>query len=50
MIARHYKWALNQVFHKHNYTAAIIVEGDKLCLLINESILFAVQDLLLICS
>jgi alpha-1,3-mannosyl-glycoprotein beta-1,2-N-acetylglucosaminyltransferase len=27
LIARHYKWALNQVFHKFNYSAAIIVEG-----------------------
>jgi len=28
MIARHYKWALNQIFHRFNYTAAIIVEGN----------------------
>lgn len=27
-IARHYKWALGQVFHRFNYTAAIIVEDD----------------------
>lgn len=27
-IARHYKWALGQVFHQFNYTAAIIVEDD----------------------
>lgn len=27
-IARHYKWALNQVFHKYSYKAAIIVEDD----------------------
>ena len=26
-ISRHYKWALNQVFHKLNYDAVIIVEG-----------------------
>ncbi|CAC5386971.1 MGAT1 [Mytilus coruscus] len=25
-IARHYKWALDQIFHKFNYTAVIIVE------------------------
>lgn len=28
MIARHYKWALNQIFHRFNYSAAIIVEDD----------------------
>ncbi|MCL4116845.1 UNVERIFIED_CONTAM: hypothetical protein GTU68_064524 [Idotea baltica] len=28
MIARHYKWALNQIFHKYNYETAIIVEDD----------------------
>lgn len=28
MIARHYKWALNQVFHHFNYSAVIIVEDD----------------------
>ncbi|XP_052084095.1 alpha-1,3-mannosyl-glycoprotein 2-beta-N-acetylglucosaminyltransferase-like isoform X1 [Mytilus californianus] len=27
-IARHYKWALDQIFHKFNYTAVIIVEDD----------------------
>lgn len=27
-IARHYKWALDQVFHKFNYSAVIIVEDD----------------------
>ncbi|KAL3885503.1 hypothetical protein ACJMK2_025556 [Sinanodonta woodiana] len=27
-IARHYKWALNQVFHTFNYSAVIIVEDD----------------------
>lgn len=27
MIARHYKWALGQIFHKFNYSTAIIVEG-----------------------
>lgn len=27
-IARHYKWALNQVFNSLNYTAAIVVEDD----------------------
>ena len=26
-IARHYKWALNQVFHTFNHSAVIIVEG-----------------------
>lgn len=26
-IARHYKWALNQIFYKFNYTSVIIVEG-----------------------
>lgn len=29
-IARHYKWALNQVFRKLNHSAVIIVEGKKL--------------------
>ena len=28
LIARHYRWALNQVFHQFNYSAAIIVEGE----------------------
>lgn len=27
-IARHYKWALDQIFHTFNYTAVIIVEDD----------------------
>lgn len=27
-IARHYRWALDQVFHVYNYTAVIIVEDD----------------------
>jgi len=27
LIARHYKWALNQVFHVLNYSVAVIVEG-----------------------
>ncbi|KAK7497760.1 hypothetical protein BaRGS_00010894, partial [Batillaria attramentaria] len=27
-IARHYKWALNQIFHTFNYSAVIIVEDD----------------------
>ncbi|XP_060066039.1 alpha-1,3-mannosyl-glycoprotein 2-beta-N-acetylglucosaminyltransferase-like isoform X2 [Ylistrum balloti] len=27
-IARHYKWALNQIFHHFNYSAVIIVEDD----------------------
>ncbi|XP_022100478.1 alpha-1,3-mannosyl-glycoprotein 2-beta-N-acetylglucosaminyltransferase-like isoform X2 [Acanthaster planci] len=27
-IARHYKWALNKVFHEFNYDAVIIVEDD----------------------
>jgi alpha-1,3-mannosyl-glycoprotein beta-1,2-N-acetylglucosaminyltransferase len=27
-IARHYKWAIDQIFHKFNYTAVIIVEGN----------------------
>lgn len=27
-IARHYKWALNQIFHKFNYTAVILIEDD----------------------
>ena len=27
-IARHYKWAMNQVFHHFNYSAVIIVEGE----------------------
>ncbi|CAH1789143.1 unnamed protein product [Owenia fusiformis] len=27
-IARHYKWAISQVFHKFNYNAVIIVEDD----------------------
>ncbi|KAL5019879.1 hypothetical protein ScPMuIL_002771 [Solemya velum] len=27
-IARHYKWALNQIFYKFNYTSVIIVEDD----------------------
>lgn len=27
-ISRHYKWALNQVFHTFNYSAVIIVEDD----------------------
>ena len=26
-IARHYKWAVDQIFHTFNYTAVIIVEG-----------------------
>ena len=26
-IARHYKWALNQIFHRLKYDAVIIVEG-----------------------
>ena len=26
-ISRHYKWALNQVFHTFNYSAVIIIEG-----------------------
>ncbi|XP_045597661.1 alpha-1,3-mannosyl-glycoprotein 2-beta-N-acetylglucosaminyltransferase isoform X2 [Procambarus clarkii] len=28
LIARHYKWALNQLFHKFNHEAVIIVEDD----------------------
>ena len=28
-IARHYKWALNQVFHQFKYDAVIIVEGTR---------------------
>lgn len=28
LIARHYKWALNQVFQKYNHEAVIIVEDD----------------------
>lgn len=28
MIARHYKWALGQIFHKFNFSTAIIVEDD----------------------
>lgn len=27
-LSRHYKWALNQVFHTFNYSAVIIVEDD----------------------
>lgn len=27
LIARHYKWALNQIFQKFDYEAVIIVEG-----------------------
>lgn len=27
-IARHYRWALNQVFHTHHYDAAVVVEDD----------------------
>lgn len=27
LIARHYKWALSQIFQKFNYEAVIIVEG-----------------------
>ncbi|WP_375702769.1 hypothetical protein [Bartonella sp. CL43QHWL] len=26
-MARHYKWALNQVFHSLNHSTVIIVEG-----------------------
>lgn len=26
-IARHYKWALDQLFHKHNFSRVIILEG-----------------------
>jgi len=29
LIARHYRWALNQVFHHFNFSAAIIVEGSS---------------------
>ena len=28
-IARHYKWALQQIFHKLKYEAVIVVEGEK---------------------
>ncbi|XP_010315422.1 alpha-1,3-mannosyl-glycoprotein 2-beta-N-acetylglucosaminyltransferase isoform X1 [Solanum lycopersicum] len=27
-IARHYKWALDQLFHKHNFSRVIILEDD----------------------
>lgn len=27
-ISRHYKWALNQIFHTFNYSAVIIIEDD----------------------
>ncbi|XP_064595956.1 alpha-1,3-mannosyl-glycoprotein 2-beta-N-acetylglucosaminyltransferase-like isoform X1 [Liolophura sinensis] len=27
-ISRHYKWALNQIFHTFNYSAVIVVEDD----------------------
>ena len=27
LIARHYKWALNQVFYHFNYSVAVVVEG-----------------------
>ncbi|XP_062904211.1 alpha-1,3-mannosyl-glycoprotein 2-beta-N-acetylglucosaminyltransferase b [Mobula hypostoma] len=27
-IARHYRWALNQVFHTYHYDAAVVVEDD----------------------
>jgi len=30
-IARHYKWALDQVFTVMNFTSAIIVEGLFVC-------------------
>ena len=29
-LARHYRWGLNQIFRKFNYSAAIIVEGGSL--------------------
>ncbi len=33
-IARHYKWALSQIFDERGYSVAIIVEGEKLILLV----------------
>jgi len=37
LIARHYRWALNQVFHRLNYSVAIVVEGRSRCCILTHT-------------